>query len=83
MHRTTISLDDDVHNFILENNLSCSEILRMHIKELMSYADKSKAYVKELEGRLEKFGKQIEARRDFLTKKGLIDEFLQWQEQNK
>ncbi len=67
---TTISLTTDEKNFLDENNLSPTSLIKGKINEIREFR------AKPLLDRIERLLTQMSRYTEFLDKKGLLDEFM-------
>lgn len=72
----SFSLSDEENAFVEENKLSPTAIIRTKVQELMEFRRVSPEYVQELQRKLNNWIKIGNDQREFIERKGILDEFL-------
>lgn len=72
----SITLSDAENAFVDENKISPTAVIRTKVQELMEFRNIKPEYVQELQKKLDNWVKLANEQRDWIEKKGLLDEFL-------
>jgi len=75
----TISVSKAEDEFLINNNISPTRLIRNKVQEMMEFKGSS-AEVKDLQNRIQRIMQNLQKHADFIAKKGLTDEFLETKE---
>lgn len=73
----TISVSKEEDDFISDNNISPTRLLRNKVQEMIEFSQRGGNYNKQLEQKISRLQEIIKGYSNFLENKGLIDEFLE------
>lgn len=75
----SVSISKLEDEFMAENNISPTRLIRNKVQEMIEFQRNrgSPDLIKELNNKIENWKEIAEKQRDFITEKGLIDEFVQ------
>lgn len=75
---TTCSVNQDDVDFIKENNMSQSDLLREIIQQKREIIEQfTQTKLKEMQDKIARLSITIQKQADFISSKGLLDEFMQ------